>query len=66
MYWRVGLYLNASLISAPDGGKWSPSRPGHIIPGTYCMGGSVGPWTGLDFLPPPGIDPVSSVVQPMV
>jgi len=40
---------------ALDGAKWSVSRPGRFTPGvsapgTYCLGGWVGPRTGLDAL----------------
>ena len=37
-----------SLTSALDGGAWPTPRPGHFIPGTHCIGGWVGPRTGLD------------------
>jgi len=35
------------------GGEWSASCPGHftlgeIAPGTYCIGGWLGPTAGLD------------------
>jgi hypothetical protein len=41
-----------SLTSALDGGEWSASRPGRFTlrekaPGTHCIGGWVGPRTGL-------------------
>jgi hypothetical protein len=55
------------LTSALDGGEWSASRPCHFTPGerapgTHCIGGWVGPRTGLDdverrkILPPPGLE----------
>jgi hypothetical protein len=42
-----------SLTSAPDGGKWSASRPGRFTPrgrapGTHLIGGWVGPRAILD------------------
>jgi hypothetical protein len=42
-----------SLTSALDGGEWSASRPGRIIPrerdlGNHWIGGWVGPRAGLD------------------
>jgi hypothetical protein len=41
------------LTSALDGGEWSASSPesfnsGERVPGTHCIGGWVGPNTGLD------------------
>jgi hypothetical protein len=41
------------LTSVLDGDEWSASRssnftPGVRVPGTHCMGGWVGPRTGLD------------------
>jgi hypothetical protein len=43
------------LISAPDGGQWSASRPGRVLPQhkgsiplTHWIGGWVGPRDGLD------------------
>jgi hypothetical protein len=36
------------LISAPDGGEWSASRPVRFTPGTHLIGGWVGPRAGLD------------------
>jgi hypothetical protein len=43
------------LTSALVGGEWSASRPGRFTPGkrgpsTQCIGGCVGPRTGLDDL----------------
>jgi hypothetical protein len=29
--------------SALGGGEWSASRPGRFIPGTHCIGDTVGP-----------------------
>jgi len=42
-----------SLISELDGGEWSASRSGRLIPRekafrTHCIGGWVGPRAGLD------------------
>jgi len=44
------------LISALDGGEWSASHSGRFIsgettPGTYWIGGWVGPRVGLDRVP---------------
>jgi hypothetical protein len=43
------------LISTLDGDEWSASRPGLFtfgenVPSTHCIGGRVGPITGLDEL----------------
>jgi hypothetical protein len=58
-----------SLTSALDGSEWSASRPGRFTPrerapGTYWIGGWVGPKVVLDAVvkwkipsPPPGIEP---------
>jgi hypothetical protein len=45
--------MHVFLTSALVGGEWSASRPGSITPGggapgTYWIGGWVGPRTGLD------------------
>jgi hypothetical protein len=39
--------VDVFLTSALYGGEWSSSRPGRITPGIYCVGGWVGPRTGL-------------------
>jgi hypothetical protein len=48
-------YSTYSLLTlAVDGGEWSSSRPGRALPlgerapGTHCIGGWVGPRSGLD------------------
>jgi hypothetical protein len=48
----VQVWLHAFLTSALDGGEWSASHPGLFTPreratGTHCIGGWVGPRTGL-------------------
>jgi hypothetical protein len=59
-----------SLSSALEGVGWSTPRPGRYPgerPGTPCIGGWVGPRTGLGgcgkYRPPPGLDP--QTVQPV-
>jgi hypothetical protein len=52
-YYGVEVRLPALLTSALGGGEWSASRPGRFTPrerapGTYWIGGWVGPRTGLD------------------
>jgi hypothetical protein len=55
---RIHVFLSSELV----GGEWSASRPGRFTPGTYWIGGWVGPRTGLDdverrkILPPPGLE----------
>jgi hypothetical protein len=66
-YGGVDVYILIFLTSALDGGEWSASHPGHFTPeerapGTHCIGGWVGPRTGLDdvekrkFLPLPRLE----------
>jgi hypothetical protein len=43
------------LTSALDGGEWSASRPcrfthGETASGTHCIGGGVGPRSGMDVM----------------
>jgi hypothetical protein len=43
------------LTSVLDGGEWTASRHGHFTPegkapGTHCIGGWVGPRSGLDIV----------------
>jgi hypothetical protein len=50
------------LTSAIDGGEWSASRscrfnPGEMVPVTHCIGGWVGPRTGMDSLEKRKLDP---------
>jgi hypothetical protein len=52
-YWGVEVWLRALFISVLDGGEWSASHPGRFTPrerapGTYWIGGWVGPRAGLD------------------
>jgi hypothetical protein len=53
-YWGSKQYIsNHSLTSALDGGEWSVSRTGRLAPrerapGTYWIGGWVGPRAVLD------------------
>jgi hypothetical protein len=52
-YWEWKYNSTHSLTSALDGGEWSASRPGRLIPrerapGTHWIGGWVGPRTVLD------------------
>jgi hypothetical protein len=52
-YWWVEAYLHSYLTSALDGGEWWASRPGRFsprerAPGTYWIGGWVGPRAVLD------------------
>jgi hypothetical protein len=42
------VYLHAFLISAPDGGEWSASRPSQRTTGTHSIGAWVRPRTCLD------------------
>jgi hypothetical protein len=49
----VDMYIHVFLTSALVGGEWPASRPGRFTPrerapGTCCIGGWVGPRTGLD------------------
>jgi hypothetical protein len=49
----VDVYIYVFLNSALVGGEWSASRPdrftpGERAPGTYWIGGTVGPRAGLD------------------
>jgi hypothetical protein len=51
--WENGGITPPFLSSAQDVGEWSASRPGRFAPWerapcTHCIGGSVGPRTGLD------------------
>jgi hypothetical protein len=53
MYVGVKVYLHAFLTSALDGNEWSASHPGPFTlreraPGTYWIGGWMGPTAGLD------------------
>jgi hypothetical protein len=73
--WRYS--SSHSLTSALDGGKWSTSHPGHFTPresapGTYWIGGWVGPITVLDAVekrkipsPHPESNPRTLIVQPI-
>jgi hypothetical protein len=61
--YRSTFFFTLALV----GGEWSASRPGRftpgeIAPGTYWIGGWVGPRTGLDDMEKI-LDP--SVVQPV-
>jgi hypothetical protein len=53
-YWGVKVYSSThSLTSALDAGEWSASRPGRFpprkrVPGTYWIGGWVGPRAYMD------------------
>jgi len=52
-YWGVEVYLHAFLTFALDGDEWSASRSGRFTPrertpGTHCIGGCMGPRSGLD------------------
>jgi hypothetical protein len=52
-YWGVKVQLRAFLPLAPDGGKWSASRPTRfsrreIAPGTHQIGRWVGPRATLN------------------
>jgi hypothetical protein len=64
----VDVYIHIFMTSALVGGEWSASRPGRFTPGerapvTHCIGGWVGPRTGLDdmekrkFSTLPGLEP---------
>jgi hypothetical protein len=67
-----------SLISEPDGGEWSASRPGRFTLreralGTHWIGSWVGPRAGLDAVSKRKIpstlrdsNPNHSIVQPTV
>jgi hypothetical protein len=66
-YEGVAVQIQVFLISALVGGDWSASRPsrftpGEIAPGTYWIGGWVGPRAGMDdvqkrkFLTLPGLE----------
>jgi hypothetical protein len=46
--WESGGIVLPFLTAALDGREWSASEPGHFTPGTYRIGGWVGPRTGLD------------------
>jgi hypothetical protein len=47
-YWGVDVRIHIFLTSALVGGEWSSSRLREIAPGTYWIGGYVGPRAGLD------------------
>jgi hypothetical protein len=52
-YWGSGGIAPRILTSEVDGGEWSASRPGRFTrgkrdPGTYWIGGWVGPRTSVD------------------
>jgi hypothetical protein len=66
-YGEVNVYIHIFLTSALVRGEWSPSRPCRFAPeertpGTYWVGGWVGPRAGLDdlekrkFLTQPGFE----------
>jgi hypothetical protein len=54
LWWERRYSSYSFSTSALDGGEWSVLRPGRAlapgkrIPGTYCIGGWVGPRAGLD------------------
>jgi hypothetical protein len=69
--WWSGGIAPQFLTSTLDGGEWSASlsgrfTPGDRDPGTYCIGGWMGPRSSLNamedtkLLPMPGIEPRSS------
>jgi hypothetical protein len=76
-YWGVEVYSTHSLTSALDGGEWLASHPGSFIPreiapGTYGIGGWVGPRAVLDAvvkrkIPSPSreLNPRTTIVQPV-
>jgi hypothetical protein len=47
-YGAVDVKIHIFLTSALAGGERPASRPGCFTPGTYWIGGSVNPTTGLD------------------
>jgi hypothetical protein len=58
----VNVWVHIFLTSALAGGEWSASRFCRFTPGTYWIGGWVGPGAGLDdvekrkFLTLPGLE----------
>jgi hypothetical protein len=43
-YYAKKTYVTSALVED----EWSASRLGRFTPGTYWIGGWMGPWTGLD------------------
>jgi hypothetical protein len=76
-YWGSGGKAPFVLTSALDGGEWYASRPGRFTPrertpGTYLIGGLVGPRAVLDAvvkrkisIPRRESNPRTPIVQPV-